>query len=509
MTEVYAGLDVSDKLTHVCVVDATGVVLWAGACATDPDVIARTLKTRTPKRGAKGLVRVVLETGSLSAFLYHGLVERGVPAICVCARHAKGVLSARVNKSDPHDAEGLAQMARTGWFKQVHIKAEATHMDRARLKIREQLVSARLAMAGQLRGLLKLFGLRLGKVTTPARRRERLVALFAQKPELEPIFKPLIESLEAIELQIRGASKQLAAQAAADPVTARLMTTPGVGPITALVFKTSIEDPGRFSRGGDAGAFAGLAPPQITQITVTVAITPKLRHRFRRRPALAGRQGHPRPRLHLSDPGRRSHRSTDQLGLAQRPVGLSLIEVLIQKRPEVADPLQRRLDGDHPVAAARQVRDGARPAPVLRPRRQPRPHRVQGHIAQRRDQMALIHRHRAIAALPQVAARAHPGVDIAGVVAMHLAERAPQTVRARRCDDQVHMVGHQAVGPHLHPRRPRRLGQQVEVELVVAVLKERWLTPIPTLGDVMRDAGDHDAGEAGHGREGGGVWGLL
>ena len=255
MVEVYAGLDISDKSTHVCVVDGSGVEVWSGACATDPEVIARTLKTR-----AAGLARVVLETGPLSAFLYHGLVERGVPVICVCARHAKGVLSARVNKSDPHDAEGLAQMARTGWFKAVRIKAEATHMDRARLKIREQLIASRRAMAGQLRGLLKLFGLRLGQATTPNRRRERLAALFALKPELEPILAPLIESLEALEVQIERSSRQLAAQAAADPVTARLMTTPGVGPITALVFKTSIEDPGRFDRGEDAGAFAGLAP---------------------------------------------------------------------------------------------------------------------------------------------------------------------------------------------------------------------------------------------------------
>lgn len=255
MVEVYAGLDISDKSTHVCVVDGSGVEVWSGACATDPEVIARTLKTR-----AAGLARVVLETGPLSAFLYHGLVERGVPVTCVCARHAKGVLSARVNKSDPHDAEGLAQMARTGWFKAVRIKAEATHMDRARLKIREQLIVSRRAMAGQLRGLLKLFGLRLGQATTPGRRRERLAALFALKPELEPILAPLIESLEALEVQIERSSRQLAAQAAADPVTARLMTTPGVGPITALVFKTSIEDPGRFDRGEDAGAFAGLAP---------------------------------------------------------------------------------------------------------------------------------------------------------------------------------------------------------------------------------------------------------
>ena len=255
MVEVYAALDVSDKSTHVCVVDGAGATVWSGACATDPDVIARTLKTR-----AAGLVRVVLETGPLSAFLYHGLAERAVPVVCVCARHAKGVLSVRVNKSDPHDAEGLAQMARTGWFKQVRIKAEATHMDRARLKIREQLIGARQAMAGQLRGLLKLFGLRLGQATTPAKRRERLDALFAQRPDLEPVLTPLIESLEALETQIARSSRQLAAAAAADPVARRLMSAPGVGPICALTYITSIEDPERFARGEDAGAFAGLAP---------------------------------------------------------------------------------------------------------------------------------------------------------------------------------------------------------------------------------------------------------
>jgi transposase len=255
MAETYAGLDVSDKATHVCVTDATGAIVWAGACATDPEAIGHTLKAR-----AAGLVRVVLETGPLSSFLYHGLVERGVPAICVCARHAKGVLSARVNKSDPHDAEGLAQMARTGWFKQVRIKAEATHLERARLKIREQLVMSRQAIAGQLRGLLKLFGLRLGQVTTPGKRRERLRALFAQRPDLKPILQPLIESLEALEVQLVRSTRQLTAAARADPVARLLMTAPGVGPICALTYITSIEDPERFTRGEDVGAFAGLVP---------------------------------------------------------------------------------------------------------------------------------------------------------------------------------------------------------------------------------------------------------
>jgi transposase len=248
-------LDVSDKATHVCVVDGSGTIVWTGSCASDPEAIASTLR-----RHALGLVRVVLETGPLSSFLYQGLIERAAPVTCICARHAKGVLSARVNKSDPHDAEGLAQMARTGWFKAVRIKQAATHMDRAQLKIREQLIQSHRAMANQLRGLLKLFGLRMGKVTTPNKRRERLAVLFACKPELEPIMRPLVESLEALEVQVRRSSKLLAVSAAADPVASRLMSVPGVGPITALSFKSSIEDPDRFARGEDAGAFAGLAP---------------------------------------------------------------------------------------------------------------------------------------------------------------------------------------------------------------------------------------------------------
>jgi len=252
---MYAGLDVSDKTTHICVVDGDGVVVWRGVCATDPAVITKTLA-----RHARGVDRVVLETGPLSAFLYHGLVERGVAAICICARHAKGVLSVRVNKSDPHDAEGLAQLARTGWFKMVRIKQEATHLDRAQLKIREQLVKAHRSMVNQLRGLLKLFGLRMGRVTTPGKRAARLTALFAQKPELEPVMRPLIGSLEALEVQIRRSNRLLAASAAADPVAARLMTVPGVGPVAALVFRSTIEDPDRFARGEDAGAFAGLVP---------------------------------------------------------------------------------------------------------------------------------------------------------------------------------------------------------------------------------------------------------
>jgi transposase len=195
----YLGLDVSDKTTHLCAVDDTGGIGWRGICATDPETIARTIA-----RHCGDVARLVLETGALSAFLYHGLIERGVPAVCICARHAKGVLSTRSNKSDPHDAEGLAQLARTGWFKAIHIKDDATHLDRAQLRVREQMVKAHRSMLGQLRGLLKLFGLRLGGVTTPARRAERLVRLFEQKPELKPILRLRCQFTKSTNCRVSG-----------------------------------------------------------------------------------------------------------------------------------------------------------------------------------------------------------------------------------------------------------------------------------------------------------------
>nr|WP_237452132.1 IS110 family transposase [Qipengyuania algicida] len=201
-----------------------------------------------------------METGPLSTFLYHGLVERGIAVECICARHAKGVLAARVDKSDVHDAEGLSQLARTGWFKRVHMKASATHIDRAALRIRAQLITTRVAMGNQLRGLLKLFGLRLGAARTPGKRRERLIALYQQRPDLEPLFDPLVASIEVIEDQLRVSNQLLETRAAEDAVCTRLMSVPGVGSITALTFTASIEDPHRFARSEDVGAYAGLVP---------------------------------------------------------------------------------------------------------------------------------------------------------------------------------------------------------------------------------------------------------
>ncbi len=231
-------------------VDGAGTVFRRDVVASDPEVLARWFGKYCPD-----LTRVVLETGTLSTFLYHSLVECAVVIECICTRHAKGVLAVRVNKSDVHNAERLAQLARMGWFKRVHMKASATHIDRAALRIRAQLITTRVAMCNQLHRLVTLFHLRLGAALTPGKRRERLIVLYQQRPDLEPLFAPLVAFIEVVEEQLRVSNQLLEERATADPVCARLMSVPGVGPITALTFIASVEDPHRFAR-----SYAGLAP---------------------------------------------------------------------------------------------------------------------------------------------------------------------------------------------------------------------------------------------------------
>jgi transposase len=105
----YVGLDVSLETTSICVIDDAGAIIWRGKCSSDPDAIAATVRQQAPSA-----VRVGLETGQLSNWLTLSLRRRGVPVVCMDARHAKAALSLQINKTDANDAFGLAQVVRTG-----------------------------------------------------------------------------------------------------------------------------------------------------------------------------------------------------------------------------------------------------------------------------------------------------------------------------------------------------------------------------------------------------------
>ncbi len=104
-------------------------------------------------------IRIGLETGQLSNWLTLSLRRRRLPIVCLDARHAKAALSLQINKTDANDAFGLAQIVRTGWYREVAVKSMNAHSLKMLLVARSQLVSQRQAIANTIRGLLKTFGL--------------------------------------------------------------------------------------------------------------------------------------------------------------------------------------------------------------------------------------------------------------------------------------------------------------------------------------------------------------
>ena len=143
--EQYVGLDVSLKDTSVCVVDQTGKILWQGCCASTPEAISRTVQSHAPEA-----VRIGLETGPLTTWLVHRLRERGFPVICLDARHAKAVLQMQVNKTDSNDAHGLAQIVRTGWYREVTVKGWEAHRIRALIGARARVVDVQRTITNQI-----------------------------------------------------------------------------------------------------------------------------------------------------------------------------------------------------------------------------------------------------------------------------------------------------------------------------------------------------------------------
>src|SRR6516165_1690658 len=153
----YAGLDVSVKETSICIVDETGKVCRELKVASHPEDLLRVLQDP-----AWNLVRVGLEAGPLSQWLFNGPAEAGVPALCIETRHAKAYLKAQINKTDRNDARGIAQMMRVNLFRPVHVKTLASQKRRALLTARKLLQEKAIAIENDIRGLLRNFGLKVG-----------------------------------------------------------------------------------------------------------------------------------------------------------------------------------------------------------------------------------------------------------------------------------------------------------------------------------------------------------
>jgi len=247
--KTYVGLDVSLKETSICIVDETGVALKEGVVVSDPDLIVEYLAEHSPMAQ-----RVGLESGPTSRWLWRELEARGLPAICIDARHASAALSMQINKSDRNDALGLARIMQTGWFRRVQVKSEHSHRIRALLNARSLLVQMRRDLENQIRGLFKSFGLIIGRANGGVFLK-RALDVSQQAPELAGIAGPLLAARADIDRQRLDLERQIKRLARGNAQSRAFMTVPGVGPMTALAFLSGIDDPARFTRSRTVGAY--------------------------------------------------------------------------------------------------------------------------------------------------------------------------------------------------------------------------------------------------------------
>ena len=157
----FAGLDVSVKVTSICIVDDTGKIVREVKVASEPEALLSVLKNP-----AYHIKRIGLEAGPLSQWLFGALAEAELPVVCVETRHMQAVLKAQINKTDRNDARGIAQMMRVGLYRPVHVKTLRSQKLRMLLTHRKLLQSKAIAIENDLRGTLRNFGLKVGMVGT-------------------------------------------------------------------------------------------------------------------------------------------------------------------------------------------------------------------------------------------------------------------------------------------------------------------------------------------------------
>ena len=266
--EHYVGLDVSVEETSVCIVDGAGGVVVEVKVPSEPDAIREVLDDDFCIR------RIGLEAGPLSQWLYGELAEAGLPMICVDTRHMRAALSAQVNKSDRNDARGIAQMMRVGLYRPVHVKTLASQKRRMLLTSRQLLPAKARDIENDLRGTLRNFGLKVGKVSA-GQFEARIRELVANHRDLAAIVEPVLVARRVLREQVSILHRQLLAIVRHDEVCHRLMTVPGVGPVVALTFRATVDVPARFTSSRAVGAVFGLTPRryQSGEIDRMVGIT--------------------------------------------------------------------------------------------------------------------------------------------------------------------------------------------------------------------------------------------
>lgn len=250
----FAGLDVSLEETAICVVDEMGTIVKETRAASEPEALSEALRNVDLP-----LERIGLEACSLTAWLHDGLWAEGLPAICIETRQANAAMKTMPNKTDRNDARALAQIMRTGWYRQVHVKSRQCRLWRSLLVARRTVLNEMRTIENVVRAILREAGLKLG---TPSRGAfaDRVRELAGDDAGVTPLVEPLLAILATMLRELARLTRQVLDIVRHEQTCRRLMSVPGVGPITALAFRATIDRPDRFSHSRAVGAHLGLTP---------------------------------------------------------------------------------------------------------------------------------------------------------------------------------------------------------------------------------------------------------
>ena len=267
MADYYAGLDVSQKQTSICVIDDNGKIVAEGKSLTRPMDIFGWLKNRVD---LDQTLRVAIEAGNMSSWLHGGLCQYGLDIIVLETFQAHRFLATYRNKTDKNDARGLAQLLRMGgddFLKVVTVRSKASQETRTLLAMRDHLVSHKISLENHIAGVLKPYGLIVARGGVCADTfYDRVLTALAEAESaglrLKEFVLPSLKLYREACAKIAPMTKQIEEIAGDIEMVRRFMDIPGVGPITALSFYAAIDNPQRFKRSSDVPAYFGLTPRQ-------------------------------------------------------------------------------------------------------------------------------------------------------------------------------------------------------------------------------------------------------
>jgi len=252
--EHYAGIDVSLECSSVCIVDGSGKIVREAVVPSEPEALIGWFSSL-----GIGLARIGLEAGPLSQWLYAAMKQAGLAVELLETRHVRDAFKAMPVKSDRNDARGIAQLMRLGWFRPVHCKSIGAQEVRAVLTARKLVQTKLLDVENSLRGILRGFGLKVGK-TTARSFAGRIQELVQDHPGLEAVGAALLAVRAVLRCEFNAFEKRVRAMSRCDARTRLLMSTPAVGPIVALTYAAAVDDPARFKSSKQTGPHFGLTP---------------------------------------------------------------------------------------------------------------------------------------------------------------------------------------------------------------------------------------------------------